>query len=261
MKRMKLTALILSLIILIFAFSSCHRVPPEDLALPDEDCVMVYTISENECIRILYDHDSQFHYYGEWIKGEAVTAVQFYRQPIHSTAGPVGLEVYIDIFYPDEEIHVCSSECNHTWVFDKGALNSKNISNPKTGETLPIKYSAESDLNFYFSWVSQTWIDFITPNGGIYKEETQNFWYDFQTQKGEWMINGRTVPIRMDFVITPKEITLHIYDISKETESHILAVNGKLIDENTFIGTEISGTMFYEGTVTEIKIVKTNSEP
>ena len=65
----------------------------------------------------------------------------------------------------------------------------------------------------------------------------------------------------MDFVIAPQEITLHIYDISKETERHILAVNGKLIDENTFIGTEISGTMFYEGTVTEIKIAKTNSEP
>ena len=95
----------------------------------------------------------------------------------------------------------------------------------------------------------------------MYKEETQNFWYDFQTQKGEWLINGKTVSIRMDFVITPQEITLHIYDISKETESHILAVNGKLIDENMFIGTEISGTMFYEGTVKEIKIVKTNSEP
>ena len=48
MKRMKLTALILSLIILIFVFTSCHQTPPEDLALPDEDCVMVYTISEND---------------------------------------------------------------------------------------------------------------------------------------------------------------------------------------------------------------------
>ena len=259
MKRMKLTSLILSHIILIFAFSSCHRVPPEDLALPDEDCVMVYTISENECIRILYDHDSPFHYYGEWIKGEKVTAVQFYRQPIHSTAGPVGLEVHIDIFYPDEEIHICSSECNHTWVFDKGALNSTNISNPKTGETLPIKYSAESDLDFYFSWVSQTYIDFFNTNNNIYKEETQNFWYDFELQKGEWVSNGTVIPIKMEFAgVTPIGITLRIYDISREHEKEILFARGELIDANTFVSQELSGTMFYEGTVAEIKIVKTS---
>ena len=116
-------------------------------------------------------------------------------------------------------------------------------------------------MDFYFSWVSQTYIDFFNTNNNIYKEETQKFWYDFELQKGEWITNGKTIPIRMELIgITPQEITLHIYDTSKETESHILTASGQITDENTFISTEMSGTMFYEGTVTEIKIVRTNNQ-
>ena len=176
--------------------------------------------------------------------------------------GDGGLDCYVEIFDPTEKDHVHSSTCNHTYSFEKGAMNSSYLINSKTEEKIPITFSIDKNLDFYFSWVSQTYIDFFNTNNNIYKEETQKFWYDFELQKGEWITNGKTIPIRMEFIgITPQEITLHVYDTSKETESHILTASGQITDENTFISTEMSGTMFYEGTVTEIKIVKTSSEP
>ncbi len=256
MKGIKSTATILSLIILVCALTSCHKTPPEDLELPSEDCVMVYTISENEYIRILCDSNSQFNHYGEWVKGDRTEAVYLEHYVRPSTFGDGGLICDIEIFNPAEKDHVHSSTCSHTYSFEKGAMNSSYLINPKTEEKIPITFSIDKNVNFYFSWVSQTYIEFFNTNNKIYKEETQSFWYDFETQKGEWTVNGAIIPIRMEFNgITPQEITLHVYDTSKETEQHILSVTGEITDGNTFIGTEISGTMFYEDSVKELMIV------
>ena len=258
MKKRSWIALIVSLTILIFAFTSCHQTPAEDLELPSEDCVMVYTISENEYIRILCNGNSDFNYYGEWVKGEKTEAVYFNHYLVPSMfPGDGGLACYIEIFDPDEKDHVHSSSCNHTYSFEKGAMKSSYLINPKTEEKIPITFSIDKNVDFYFSWVSQTYIDFFNMNNKVYKEESQNFWYDFEVQKGEWITNGKTIPIRMEFIgITPQEITLHIYDISEETEHHILAANGEITDENTFISAEISGTMFYKNSVQELTIVR-----
>ena len=65
----------------------------------------------------------------------------------------------------------------------------------------------------------------------------------------------------MEFTgVTPVDIMLRIYDISGGQEKQILSTRGELIDGNTFVSQELSGTMFYEGTVTEIKIVITNNQ-
>jgi len=259
MKNIKLTAVIVSLIMLVLAFTSCQT-PPEDLELPNEDCVMVYTISENEYIRILCSSNSQFNFYGEWVMEDRTEAVYLYHHLVPSMfPGDGGLDCYVEIFDPTEKDHVHSSSCNHTYSFEKGAMNSSYLINPKTEEKIPITFSIDKDLDFYFSWVSQTYIDFFNTNNSIYKEETQNFWYDFELQKGEWVSNGTVIPIKMEFAgVTPIGIMLRIYDISGEHEKEILFARGELIDANTFVSQELSGTMFYEGTVAEIKIVKTN---
>ena len=262
-KKIKLTAIIISLIMLVFAFTSCHQTPPEDLELPNEDCVMVYTISENEYIRILCNSNSEFNFYGEWVKEDRTEAVylEHYVRPSTFAGGDGGLVCNIEIFDPSEKDHVCSSSCNHTYSFEKGAMNSSYLINPKTEEKIPITLSLDENVDFYFSWVSQTYIEFFNMNNKVYKEESQNFWYDFEAQKGEWMVNGTVIPIKMEFTaITPIDVTLRIYDASEEQEKEILFARGELIDENTFISQELSGTMFYENTVTEIKIVKTNNE-
>jgi hypothetical protein len=63
----------------------------------------------------------------------------------------------------------------------------------------------------------------------------------------------------MEFTgVTPVDIMLRIYDISGGQEKQILSTRGELIDGNTFVSQELSGTMFYEGTVAEIKIEKTS---
>lgn len=224
---------------------------------------MVYTISENEYIRILCSSNSQFHFYGEWVKGDTTEAVylEHHVKPSTFAGGDGGLICDIEIFDPTEKDHVHSSSCNHTYSFEKGAMNSSYLINPNTEEKIPITFSIDKDLDFYFSWVSQTYIDFFNMNNKIYKEESQNFWYDFETKKGEWSTNGATVPIRMEFSgVTPINVMLRIYDISGEHEKEILFARGELTDENTFVSQELSGTMFYEETVTEITIVKTNSE-
>ena len=258
MKNIKLTAVIVSLIMLVLAFTSCHQTPSEDRELPSEDCVMVYTISENEYIRILCNSSSQFNFYGEWVKEDRTEAVYLNHYIVPSMfPGDGGLDCYIEIFDPTEKDHVHSSTCNHTYSFEKGAMNSSYLINPNTEEKIPITFSIDKNLDFYFSWVSQIYIDFFNTNNNIYKEETQNFWYDFELQKGEWVSNGTVIPIKMEFAgVTPIGITLRIYDISGEHEKEILFARGELIDANTFVSQELSGTMFYEGTVAEIKIEK-----
>ena len=258
MKKVKLLCLIISLRLLVCAFTSCHKTPAEDWELPSEDCVMIYTISENEYIRILYSGNSQFSYYGEWVKGDRTDAVYLEHYVKPSTGGDGGLVCDIEIFDPTEKEHIHSSSCNHTYSFEKGAMNSSYLINSKTEEKIPITFSIDKNVNFYFSWVSQIYLDFFNTDNNIYKEESQNFWYDFEEQKGEWLVNDKVIPIRMEFKgITPKKITLYIYDVSEETERHILAARGEIKNESTFIGTEISGTMFYEGSVQELTIVRT----
>ena len=262
MKNIKLTAVIVSLIMLVLALTSCQT-PPEDLALPDEDCVMVYTISENEYIRILCSSNSQFHFYGEWVKGDKTEAVylEHYLKPSTFAGGDGGLICDIEIFDPAEKGHSHSSACSHTYSFEKGAMNSAYLINPQTEEKIPITLSMDKNLDFYFSWVSQIYIHFFNTDNTIYKEETQNFWYDFALQQGEWTVNGTAIPIRMEFTgVTPTNVTLRVYDISGEQEKEILLAYGALADENTFVSQDLSGTMFYEGTVTEIKIVKQGNE-
>ena len=56
--------------------------------------------------------------------------------------------------------------------------------------------------------------------------------------------------------VTPVNVTLRVYDVSGEQEKEILLARGELTNENTFVSQDLSGTMFYEGTVAEIKIVK-----
>ena len=132
MKNIKLTAVIVSLIMLVLAFTSCHQTPPEDLELPNEDCVMVYTISENEYIRILCSSNSQFNFYGEWVMEDRTEAVYLSHHLMPSMfPGDGGLDCCVEIFDPTEKDHVHSSSCNHTYSFEKGAMNSSYLINGK----------------------------------------------------------------------------------------------------------------------------------
>ena len=274
MKNIKLTAIIISLIMLVCAFTSCYQTPAEDLEMPSEDCVMVYTISENEYIRILQNSNSDFNYYGEWVKGDKTEAVylEHYVRPSTFAGGDGGLICDIEIFDPTEKDHSCSSSCNHTYSFEKGAMNSSYLINPKTEEKIPITFSIDKDTDFYFSWVSDTLITFKNAEGKIYKEQNLNFWYDFESQKGEWKINDKIVPIRMEFSgVTPFSVHLSIYDVSSEQEQLILGAWGELTDENTLNVSLISkdndyrlhnitNQMFYEGTVSQLIISRVDKE-
>lgn len=269
----KLSFVIALLMLFVCALSSCEQVPPENMEFPKEDCVMVYTISETEYIRILLQRDSDFCNYGEWVNGDSITPVYLRERPIHATHGLAGYEVYIEEFNPNEKDHVHTSECKHIeYMFEKGVLNSSYLINLETEEKISFTYSTENDLDFYFSWVSDTLIAFKNTEGKIYKEQNLNFWYDFDSQKGEWKTNDKIVPIRMKFTgITPFSVHLGIYDVSSEQEKLILGAWGELTDENTlsvnlmsednnYHLTNITNQMFYEGTVSQLIISRVDKE-
>lgn len=261
---MKKVSFVIALLVLFACtLSSCEQVPPENMRFPDEDCVMVYTISETEYIRILWQKDSDFSCYGEWVTGDSITPVYLRECPIHATHGLAGYEVYIEEFNPNEQEHIHTSECKHIYyMFEKGVLNSSYFINLETEEKISFTYSTETDLDFYFSWVSDTLITFKNADGKIYKEQNLNFWYDFENQKGEWKTNDKIVPIRMEITaVTPHSVGLVIFDVSSEQERCILSVWGVLTDENTLTvdmlsdeSYRFSNSMFYEGTVSQIII-------
>lgn len=84
-KAIGIILLAVALLSVLCTFASCYRVPDEDRKLPSENCVMVYTISDKESIRILYNPDSNYHLYGEWIKDQTTTPVHLDAYNIPST--------------------------------------------------------------------------------------------------------------------------------------------------------------------------------
>jgi hypothetical protein len=245
------------LMVFCCALSACDYVSSENLKSPNEDCVMVYTISDTEYIRILWQASSEFCNYGEWVNGDSVRPVYLRVELIG------GYEAVIEEFNPDEKNHTHNLTCKHTlFKLDKGIANSSCFIEPETEEKIPFTFSTESDLNFNFSWVSDTLISFKNTKGKIYEEQELNFWYDFENSKGEWKVNEKIIPIRMEIkAVTPHSVNLVVYDISSEQEQKILSVWGELTDENTLIVDMLSdhyyrftNEMFYEDTVSQIVI-------
>lgn len=257
-KAIGIILLAVALLSVLCTFASCYRVPDEDRKLPSENCVMVYTISDKESIRILYNPDSDYHLYGEWIKDQTTTPVHLDADNIPSTfsCSDGGYVVSIKTFDPDEKDATYASEKD--WICNKGVLNSSEIRNAATGETIPVTYSCESGGEYHPSWVSDVLLSFAESDGKIYEEKALHFWYDFEAKKGEWAAKDLTIPIRMQFSgISPSDVNLRIYDISGEGEKEILCARGNLTDQNTYVAKEVSGSMFYKGTISEITIVKT----
>lgn len=162
-KAIGIILLAVALLSVLCTFASCYRVPDENRKLPSENCVMVYTISDKESIRILYNPGSNYHLYGEWIKVQTTTPVRLDADNIPSTFGNGGYVVSIYTFDPDEKDSTYASEKD--WIFNKGVLNSSEIRNAATGETIPVTYSCESGGEYHPSWVSDVLLSFAESDG------------------------------------------------------------------------------------------------
>ena len=102
-KAIGIILLAVALLPVLCTFASCYRVPDENRKLPSENCVMVYTISDKESIRILYNPGSDYHLYGEWIKDQTTTPVHLEAHNVPSTfsCSDGGYHVSIYTFDPD----------------------------------------------------------------------------------------------------------------------------------------------------------------
>lgn len=111
-KAIGIILLAVALLPVLCTFASCYRVPDENRKLPSENCVMVYTISDKESIRILYNPGSDYHLYGEWIKDQTTTPVRLkaYNTPstFSCSDGPYNVSIYT--FDPDEKDATYASE-------------------------------------------------------------------------------------------------------------------------------------------------------
>lgn len=240
---------------ILLCFVSCEESTYNDL-FPNEDCVMVFTISDTEQIKILNQENSDFNFYGEWITGGNPTPVYIFVDYTHGTNGYAGADVILRYFYPDEKDHVITKG-EKSFRFEKDVQNSSYLLNFDTKEKIAITYSTESIDSYQPSWISDILLSFKDVKEKIYQEEKLNFWYDFENQVGEWTTNEATVPIKMKFVgVTPKNVHLTVIDTN--TGKEILTASGELTDENTFVSDEVFGTMFYENTVSDITITRTD---
>ncbi len=256
MKRILPAALLLCVTLLSLASFTNDSNPYLPAApLGETDCVMVFTISDTECIKILSQKDSDFHAYGEWITGDGSRPVRLSEHIEPRGCGGSSVSgMNLEFFSPEERSHTVTGDEKVYW-FEKNAREISYITELKSGEKIPVTYSAEPAENYRPRWVSERLLSFENTANSLYRADGLGFWYDFENERGEWLTNGATVPIRMTiWAVSPENVRLTVFDNADGQK--ILTAVGKLTDENTFVADEVSGEMFYKDTVTSLTIVK-----
>lgn len=256
MKKLFLTVLLLCVMLFSFVSFTNDADPYLPTApLGETDCVMIFTISDTECIKILSQKDSAFHGYGEWITGDSSRPVRLSEHIESRGCGGSSISgMDLGFFNPEERSHTVTGDEKVYW-FEKNAREISYITELKSGEKIQVTYSAEPAENYRPRWVSERLLSFENTANSLYREDALGFWYDFENERGEWLTNGVTVPIRMTvWAVSPENVRLTVFDDTDGKK--ILTAVGKLTDENTFVADEISGEMFYRDTVTSLAIVK-----
>ena len=107
-----------------------------------------------------------------------------------------------------------------------------------------------------FDWATPEWKEFCSPEENEYYEiEKLSVKINSATCEGEWVINDITVPVKI--VFGDWFCSVEIFDISGEQEKQIFFGKGHM-EDGVFVIDETVIDMFYENSVTEIKIVKTS---
>ena len=221
---------------------------------------VVITISDTEYIHFLMDSGI-----GEWVTSTG--------------SSPITIRT---IYYPVRNANACrlvrySSDNDSDFarlflgldISENIKLESFLLHNPdrKKGviyitdeSTKDVIYASKVETSYQesiaFSITSSQWKDFISYNDStVYQSLEHSFWYSPSVNVGEWNINDKIIPIKIELLPYGPEIT--IYDISNGNKKEILRASGALSDNNTLILDFIQGDMFYNNSVESLTLTKT----
>ena len=255
MKLTKLFAAFLSAILLLSLCSCVEEESEETLKMPPMGSMVEYRISDTEYLRVLYnDYDSN---YGEWIKDGETTKLLFdtneeYWGILSARYGITQLNISVsELIWGEYELE----EGEVLATTDEGFLNSTALTVAQTGEVLPIQnITVTENYEGNFDWATPEWKAFCSSKQNEYYEiEKLSVTINSVTREGEWVTNDITVPIKI--VFDDWLCQAEIFDISDEDEKKIFFGKGHM-EDGAFVIDEVVSTMFYENSVTDIKIKK-----
>ena len=258
MKFTKILAGLLCIVLLLSLCSCVQEESEETLKMPEIGSMVEYHISDTEYLRILYN--DYYTNYGEWIKAGETTRLYIetdedYWGLFASRYGITRLSIVIrelTLGQHDFEIGKVLA------TSDEGFLNSTTLTIAQTYALLQITdIEVIENYEGTFDWASPEWKEFCSPKQNEFYEIEKLFVkINSSTCEGEWITNDISVPVKIGF--DDWFYSVVIYDISGEQEKQIFCGKGH-IENGVFVVDEIvSSNMFYENSVTDIKITKTN---
>lgn len=131
-----------------------------------------------------------------------------------------------------------------------------HITNESTKDVIyASKVETSYQENIAFSITSSQWKDFLNYNDStLYQSLEHSFWYSPSTNIGEWSVNDKIIPIKIELL--PYGPGIKVYDISSEEKKLILYASGALYDNDTLILDCIKGDMFYNNSVESLTLTK-----
>lgn len=256
MKFARFLICLLCIVLLLCLCSCVEEESEETLKMPEIGSMVEYRISDTEYLRILYKDG--YSNYGEWIKDGETTRLYVETE-----------ETYWGIFaarYGITKLNVVIRELtfeSHNLdagrvlaTTDEGFLNSTTLTVAESGEILPItEIKVTENYEGNFDWATPEWKEFCSPRENeFYEIEKLSVKIDSVTRQGEWRTNGSIIPVKM--VFDEWFCWAEIYDISGEQDKKVFLGKGH-IENGVLIIDEMTSVMFYENSVTDIKITKT----
>ena len=232
--------------------------------MPEVGTLLEYTMSDGSSLRVIYTAGNPYNFGEMTIDGE-VRRVTVNVETEEYSITDQGIEldrITIEVWsltmvsVDEHEIYYYSGG-EDMGTLNEGFFNSTKFILPdhKDFEEVDIiDIKVTENYEGTFDWADPEWKEFCTPSDDTFYEiEELSLRFDAATRMGEWVTNGITVPVRLEF-----DPWLHhamIYDVSGETENLIFYGTGYLEDGVLKI-VYIRTNMIYGDTITEVSLFK-----
>lgn len=237
------------------------------------------SISENEKFVLQKQSDLEWNNigqtgysgYGEWINNDLAIPVCFIESWDNDYSDKERKVVrYFEVFYDKEKLAYfdLESKAPEVYLHSRIMRAFNDADNPRINwcnqqekdswdkEDISVKYTTyERNPNDKWEYVSDDWWFFINNNGNaVYRCEEWGFNYDTQTDSGLWSVNGKEIPIKIEFETDIS--AMKIYDLSEESKCIFDGKQAVFKDNNSVTFKECTQTMFYKDTKGEMVLKK-----
>lgn len=264
MKKIKSLFILVALFLYaVFMLTSCKGINRGEgyvFQWSEDTNYVVITISDTEYIHFLMDSGI-----GEWVSstGSSPISIRSIYYPVRNA------NAYRLVRYSCENDSDFAKLFLGLGISENINLESFLLHNPdrKKGviyitneSTNDVIYASKVETSYQesiaFSITSSQWKDFLKyDDSTVYQSLEHSFWYSPGANVGEWNVNDKIIPIKIELLPYGPGIT--IYDISNGNKKEILRASGALSDNNTLILDFIRGDMFYNNSVESLTLTKT----